>query len=460
VDKLKELIKRLSDLDETIDAMLADEEGEPDEKDKEALAKVHKDRAKCLLAIGREKERLARLEEREQVSAEADTFSRVHAAAHAHDGRRTDASPQTTGASAAPTVAATAIDPAAVKRRGFSTPREFLQGVIDAGSGRRLDKRLVPLQATVGSDEQRGISDPYGGFMVPEAFSPDFLKVDPEADPMAPYVRRIPMGSPTLRIPARTDKNHTSSVSGGLTVTRRPETVAGTSSVMTMEQVVMQAQSLFGLAYATEEMLTDSPQSFIAILEAGFNDQFTYKLIQERINGNGVGEFEGILKSPALVSIAKEAGQAAATLVLQNVLNMRARCWGYQTAIWVSNHDCIPQLGVLNQSVGVAGTGMVWVPSFREDVPDVLLGRPLLFSEYASTLGTQGDLILFNGMEYLEGLYQPLESMESVHVRFTSHERALKFWLRNDGRGWWKTPLTPVNSSKTLSPFVVTDTRA
>lgn len=359
---------------------------------------------------------------------------------------------------------------------GFRHPREFLTLILKAYTEPgEFDRRLIPyyepnatvlakgdvgrVRKAVGSDEARSISDPYGGFLVPTQFVPDLLKIDPEEDPIGGKTRSIPMGSPTVRIPARTDKNHTTSVSGGLTVTRRPETVAGTSSVMQMEQVELQAHMLFGLSYATEELLRDSPVSFAAILSAGFSDQFVYHLIKERLYGTGVGEFLGILAADCTVSVAKETGQAADTIIYENVLAMRARCWGYSKAVWLANHDTMPQLMKLNQAVGTGGA-VVWQPSAREDHPDTLLGRPLYFSEYAKTLGDQGDLILANWGEYLEGTYQPLQNEESVHVRFVNHERTFKFWMRNAGQPWWRTALTPVYSSATLSPFVVLDARA
>jgi HK97 family phage major capsid protein len=370
--------------------------------------------------------------------------------------------------SGALSVPATAAGPEAELGRGFRDPREFLMCVMKAYCNEGVDKRLEPLMTrrieknlrdqgivtkAVGSDEQTGINDPYGGFLVPPAFSPDLLKIEAEADPIGKRVTSIPMSSPTVRMPARVDKNHTTSVSGGLTVTRRPETVAGTSARMEFEAVELRAHSLFGLAYATEEILTDSPISFAAILAAGFSDQFTYHLINERISGTGVGEFEGVLNSPALITVSAETGQAASTILVENVYKMRSRCWGYGKAIWLANYDTMPQLMLLNQAVGTGGA-VVWQPSAREDVPDMLLGRPLVFTEYAKSIGTAGDLFLGNWAEYLEGTYQPLRNDESIHVRFVNHERAFKFWMRNDGRCWWRTALTPKNSTQTLSPFV------
>ncbi len=165
------------------------------------------------------------------------------------------------------------------------------------------------------------------------------------------------------------------------------------------------------------------------------------------------------MNNDALVSVAKETGQAAATIVYENVIKMRARMWGYHNAIWLANHDCLPQLMLMNQSVGTGGVP-VWQPSGREDHPDILLGRPLVFTEYMQTLGTAGDLMCTNWTQYLEGTYQPLQSAESVHVRFVNHERCFKFWMRNAGACWWRAALTPKNSSATLSPYVRLATRA
>lgn len=374
--------------------------------------------------------------------------------------RKPTPSPRQTQSGVAATVEApNATDPQFTKdpNKGFSTPREFIGCVIAAGRGYTEDQRLKYL--TVGSDEARGNSDPAGGFLVPEGFSPDVLKIMPEQDPMGGLTTKIPMERPIVKLPARADKNHSSSVSGGLTVTRRPETVAGTPSQMTLEQVTMEAHSLFGLSYVTEELLTDSPISFAAMLDAGFSDQFTGHLINERLNGSGVGEFQGAIGAACTISVSKETGQAAATIVKENVDKMAARCYGFNKAVWLANHNTRPQLASIFQA---AGTGGFAVPYFSFD-PNTgtayLLGRPLIFTEFCKTLGTVGDLVLGNWSEYLEGIYQPLQSAESIHVRFVNHERAFKFWLRNAGVPWWKSALTPKNGD-TLSPFVTLATRS
>ena len=362
-------------------------------------------------------------------------------------------------------------------KKGFQNPRQFMMAVMNAekSKGKNIPDNLKymkvdnwmkrsgmveeEMDATAGSDEQGAFSDPYGGYFVPIGFSPSFLKLDPEEDPMAGRTTMIPMATPKVSFNARVDKNHATSVSGGLVVSRSAETIAKTTSRMKFEQVVLSAYSLFGAAFATEEILFDSPISFAALIASGFQDEFTNRLIDERLNGSGVGEFLGVMNSPALVTVNKESAQAADTITLPNLYKMRARCWKYANAIWMFNHDCLPQLATLNQSLGTAGGQVMWQPSAREDHPDLLLGRPVIFTEYTKTLGDLGDVVLGNWSQYLEGIYQPMQSAESIHVRFLNHERCYKFWMRNAGEPWWKSAMTPKNSTATMSPFVTLEAR-
>jgi HK97 family phage major capsid protein len=379
-------------------------------------------------------------------------------------------------------------------RRGFSSPREFLLATMTNAKFRDRsqveDERLRPLavadkedrsaggelafvlpaaftpqslRADAGSDEQGGYQDRRGGFLVPTGTVPGLLQLGAEADPSAGLTQPVPMTAPMVEINARTDKDHTTSVSGGLVVTRKAETAAASSSRMDTEKITLKAASLFGLAYASEEILTDSPVSFAALISAGFSAQFAHHMLNEKIRGKGADEYLGVLNSPALVTVAKEAGQAADTILAQNVINMRARSWGYGSAIWIANHDTYPQLikaALVVEGTNAGGLVNVYQPSLQSDRPDMLLGRPIYYSEYPSKLGDVGDLLLVNWSQFLEGLYQPLQSAESVHVRFVNHERAFKFWLRNAGAGWWRSALTPFKGANSLSPFVTLAERA
>lgn len=347
---------------------------------------------------------------------------------------------------------------------GFDGHRDFLGAVMNAGMGTQPDKRLAPWKAprraTVGSDEQGAYDDAYGGYLIPTAIAPGILSVGPGADPLIGLLNNIPMTSPHVTFNARVDKNHATSVAGGLVFRRRTEVEQAESGRMEFEQVEMNAHELTGLAYATEFVLMASPQSFVALLSNGFADALTDKRMRERLRGSGTGAPLGVLSlatTQGTVEIAKETGQAATSIVTENIDKMAARCWMYSRAVWLANQTTRPQLRALTRTIGTGGELARLFTN--EGGRELLDGRPIFFSEYCSALGTVGDLLLGVWSEYLYGVYQPLQRAESIHVRFEYNERAFKFWMMDDGQPWWRTVLTPY-AGDTLAPFVRLATRA
>jgi len=339
-------------------------------------------------------------------------------------------------------------------QRGFKSPKEFLTTVM-ANSKSLSDDRLKTL--TAGSDEQGAYSDPYGGFLVPEGFLNTLLTtrlgvVNPFTDTM-----KIPVTAPSVSVNARVDKDHSDSVSGGLQVYRTSETQTVTATRMEFEQIELKPTKLMGIAYATNEILSDSPQSFVALIQQGFGDEFAAKTINEIINGTGVGQYLGILNSSALIEVSEESSQTADTINYQNLVKMRARCWQYDRAKWVANHDTLPQLMQVSLAVGTGGQVM-WQPSAREGSPDRLFGRPIYFTEYAPTLGDKGDIMLVNDSQYIEASRGNGEFAQSIHVRFVNDESCFRFTARTDGAPWWRSTYTPKNGA-TLSPFVCIEAR-
>jgi HK97 family phage major capsid protein len=350
--------------------------------------------------------------------------------------------------------------------KGFASPRDYFMGVMRENPQTPKDERLQYLSGfrlaqAAGSDEHKVADDASLGFLVPEGMSPDLLTTGSDRNPLAGQLRNVPMDSPSIKVNYRLDKNHTSSVSGGLSVSRSAETASKAASQMKVGRLRMEASSLFGFAYATEELLADSPRSVAALIAEGFGDEFQSVQFSELLRGTGVAEPLGFLNANngSLITVNKETGQTAATINYLNIIKMRARCWMYSQATWLYNHDCLPQLMQLVMPIGTGGVAM-WQFNAREDGADTLLGRPAVATEYMETVGAKGDIALVVPKEILSGNYQPLESAESIHVRFDRHERAFKFWLRNDQRPWWEDALTPKKGADTLSPFVTLAARA
>lgn len=337
-------------------------------------------------------------------------------------------------------------------KAGFKDRKEFFSTVMSAGiSGKVSDERLRYLNA-VGSDEHTGSNDAYGGFTIPEGFMGGLMTTDPEIDPVASLVNSFTMSNPIVKVNARVDKNHSTSVTGGMRVFRTSETNTVDPTRTQFEQLTFQANTLMGLSYASEELLSDSPISFAQIVGNSFAQEMASKIIDERINGTGTGQFEGVLNTPALITVAKESGQAADTITFANITKMYARLWKKAGAVWLANHNTMPTLMNIAQQVGTAGVP-AWQTDARTGAPGTLLGLPVYFTEACPTLGDLGDLILADWSQYLQGTLQGVQGAESMHVRFIYNERAFRFTMRNDGRSWWRSVLTPKNGD-TLSPFV------
>jgi len=88
------------------------------------------------------------------------------------------------------------------------------------------------------------------------------------------------------------------------------------------------------------------------------SEAIAFHMEDEIINGNGVGKCLGILNAPCLVSQAKESGQAAATIVPDNIVKMRSRVFAPSRAnsIWIANQDIEPQLHLMTKTDS-GGTG-------------------------------------------------------------------------------------------------------
>lgn len=354
---------------------------------------------------------------------------------------------------------------------GYTTIHQFLTDMVKSADESKVTERLmnyqVALKNAIGSDEHSVSADPYGGFLAPPGFKPELLKVDNESDPTAAGgiapVFSIPIESASLKIPARVDKVHTTSVTGGLTVSRRAETGAGTSSRMEVEQVELEPKSLFGIAFASERILRHSMISLTAILQQGMTEEFQSEIFKEKISGTGAGEMEGILNSPCAISVARTGG--GNSIEGADIISIRKRMWKYNRCIWLTNHDSLGDLEIAHRA-GTNSDSMYFragsvIPGIGEnasvDVPDTLLGRPIIFTEYVPALASAGDLLCWDPSQYLFGTDVTVGaqgSAESIHVRFENHERTFKFFQENDGRMWWRSPLTPVNGANTLSPVV------
>lgn len=363
-------------------------------------------------------------------------------------------------------------------RYGFKTDNEFLRECMNATrEPDKADNRIKAVINAVGSDEYSRGNWQSAGILIPETMIDRILSMTPEADFITPRCTRIPMGTSVVKIPARVDKNHTTSVTGGTRVYRTKETATVTKTKDTFEMVALEANEIVGEAAATKQLMRESPISIPALIEASMGAANVDKRIDELLNGNGNGMPLGVLNdaNSALLSVDRVANQSDSIIVSgMDVIRMAKRVWGYSNAIWIANHDLFDVLAVLCvESPNNAGIIKLFSPvEGGNGNMATLWGRPLFFTEYAPGVSSgdgseisewsDGLLSCINFSEMIYGeMYQ--EFNRSVHVRFSEREEVFQFVTANDARPWWKTHLTPKNGITTRSPFVKlsnTDTSA
>lgn len=219
-------------------------------------------------------------------------------------------------------------------------------------------------------------------------------------------------------------------------------------------------EKLGGLYIPTDELLQD-----VTALESEVQDSFrrevTFAAENAVVNGDGAGKPIGILNAPAKIAVAKETGQAAATIVYANLLKMWARMWGGSraNAVWFYNQDCEPQLHQMALAVGTAALPAQFV-TFAPDGTLRIFGKPAIPVEYCATLGTEGDIILTDLGEYRWIDKGGVQAASSIHVYFSTDEMAYRFIYRCNGAPFWESALTPFKGSNTLSPIITLAVRS
>lgn len=250
--------------------------------------------------------------------------------------------------------------------------------------------------------------------------------------------------------------------SGGVQMYWLNEGGTYTASRPKFRRVELKLEKLIGLVYATDENLQDAAQ-LEGIIAREFPKEFDFKAEDAIINGTGAGMPLGILSSAATVSVAKETGQTAATVVFANIVKMWARMYAPSraNAAWLINQDIEPQLMQLSLPVGTGGLPAYMPANGLSERPfATLMGRPVIPVEYCATLGTVGDIILADLSQYLVVNKGGLDVASSIHVQFLTGEQAFRFTSRLNGAPLWHAALTPKNGTNTLSPFVTLATRA
>lgn len=353
---------------------------------------------------------------------------------------------------------------------GFDTTKHFrsfgeqlqavAQGAAASKAGGQADARLVRAPTGAGEVDATG-----GGFLVQTDFADTIFTLAHDMGQILSRVTRLPISSNAngIKIPAVDETSRvTGSRWGGVSSYWVDEGSTVNPTKPKFRVIELNLKKLMSTMYITDELLQDTT-ALTTIAGLAFAEEIAFMTEDAVWEGNGAGVPLGVMNSPALVTVAKEASQPAGTIVFENILNMWSRVWARsrQNAIWYINQDIEPQLYGMSKSVGLGGS-LVYMPAggLSQAPYGTLLGRPVIATEYNSTLGTVGDIVLADMSQYILADKGGVNAASSMHVAFLSDQMVFRITYRVDGKPIWTKPMTPFKGTATKSPFVALATRS
>lgn len=331
----------------------------------------------------------------------------------------------------------------------FQSAGQFMSHFVKAVQGHGMS----PILAAHGEG-----SYSEGGFLVPPQFLVADLDPPVEAEIVFPRADVYPMTSESLSINGVENSDNTDGqVFGGFTAEWVPEHGTFSEQTLKTRKVVLTRKKLGVFCTASNELIEDSDfqQKLIPSMRTAIADARDYAFLR----GTGAGQPRGILNDPAKITVAKESGQAAATIKWENCVKMYARLHPrlVNNAVWLANPDTLPQLLMMTITIGTGGESRAAVMESSGGL--TLLNRPILFTSKLPTLGTEGDLMLCDISQYAIGQGPDVSVAASNDAKFQQDQVCFRAKLRADGQGKWKEAFTPRNGAS-LSWVVTLATRS
>jgi HK97 family phage major capsid protein len=330
---------------------------------------------------------------------------------------------------------------------GYESVGEIMQDLYRKTKGEGMSPRLEALQVRAGINET---VPSQGSFAVPEQLVYKSFTENLQDTVLLQLCDKVPMTSDKLGIPIFGDDSHSTSAPFGIAWDQIPESgTFGDFQSVPFKKLQLHAYKSGALFSASNEWLSDADPAMRARLETIFQSSLRWYCESKLWNGTGSGQALGALVGGGALSITKETGQTADTIMTENIVKMwaRLRPGSHSRAIWAANPTIFPQLATLSISIGTGGSVVSLLqPSGIAGAPATsILGRPLYLSEHLPALGDAGDICLLDPLLYVLGDRKQITMDASPHIRFQYDETAFRVQARFDGQPALSSVLTPAN---------------
>jgi HK97 family phage major capsid protein len=336
-------------------------------------------------------------------------------------------------------------------RRGFESFGEFAQSVR-SGSLRNgaPDPRLTIGAAAPGTyaNESSGAD---GGFLVPPEFSTDIFTLSLADDALLPMTDNIEVGGNGMVFP----KDETTPWgTDGVRAYWQAEASVALATKPKLSTSALRLHKLMALTPVTDELMEDA-RALDSYLPGLVARSIRWKTNEAILYGDGAGKPLGAFNGTAAVVVAKESGQATATLQINNIAKMIARLppGSFPKSQWLITPDALPALFTLT-----LGNYPIYMPiseGAKGSPYGTLMGRPIMVSQHASAFSAQGDVSLID-LSYYRTITKAggIKTATSMHLYFDADATAFRAIFRVDGQPTIVNPIAQAKGSNTLSPFV------
>jgi HK97 family phage major capsid protein len=304
-------------------------------------------------------------------------------------------------------------------------------------------------------------SNPDGGWMVSaEVGRSIFSRAFEQSVAFRCGVPIYPMKSGELTVTALADHDASSGAVAGLLAAWSPEASTATAQALQLRRLHLVARKLLILASFSSELSEDAP-GYAEQVERAIAAAIAARLDAAFLSGTGVGMPQGLTVSPCAITVSKEAGQAADSLVWRNVAKVLSRMHtaGIDRCCWLASPTTLPSLLELNVAIGTGGAP-VGEAGFKGDATSGyhLAGRPLYFTARLPVLGDVGDLVLFDPLSHAMGIRSGLSIEASPAPYFDQDVLAVRGRMRADAQSFWDVPVT-CEDGITRGPIVLLEAR-
>lgn len=336
---------------------------------------------------------------------------------------------------------------------GFETFGEFIAATRLAMTGGVRDERLVVGAVASTYANEGSLAD--GGFLVPPEYSTTVWQHSLEEGAFLPMCDGMTVTGNSMTYPA---DETTPWGTDGIRAYWEAEAAQATATKPKGHVNTLRLNKLMALIPVTDELQADG-SALAQYVAAKAGESIRWKTNLALFQGTGAGQPEGVFNAGCKITQTKESGQAADTIVFENVAKMYARQLKPGRAVWLADSMTLPQLMVMK-----IGDTPIWTPpgnGAAQSPGGLLLGRPVILTEVAKQLGDTGDLA-FVDWKHLRAITKAggIESATSMHLYFDQGLNAFRFTFRVDAKPVIKDAVTSANGSTTKSPFVFLEDRA